>query len=512
MLTGTAGVRVRGRDPSTVHAAGELRGTKTAEREPKTGTERPKMTADSNSTRSRSGARRKKDGPSQLVDLFLHVAEHLGFTTDRDIADLAGVSVENVANWRSGAVQQFKPAKLEAIKARLGSHIDTLNQEIGAVDEVLSTDLHPLEIEQGSSPADLQRQFRDRVVYDYLGHRFLYYEPMGALAWENLIKHGYDQDRWLSGVTRCAQQWLETTKDSHGWCKGPIAHALGFSRKIPPRGLDVISLGPGEGEKEHVLLEQILRAAQGLSQRLGWLAFAPVDVSIPLLLTAARGARQIMARAKAEGEERTRPIVKPFCADFEEGKLTFIDRLPTSIHAPSDGVRLLLLLGNVFGNLRDEETFVRTKLRRALRPGDLVWIEAGLRIDPIEKDPLFRMTLPDVEESAAEANRRLLLEGPYRRWAVATGRKPAQIGLRIWIREDDDSSRVPGSVNFCHDLQLHEERRVCTMLYSRRYDLEQLTAWFERLDFEVLRIQRVEDSKGQARVAHLLLRANATQP
>jgi hypothetical protein len=44
------------------------------------------------------------------------------------------------------------------------------------------------------------------------------------------------------------------------------------------------------------------------------------------------------------------------------------------------------------------------------------------------------------------------------------------------------------------------------MLYSRRYRLEDLTTWFERMRFEVLRIARVDDSKKRPRVCHLLLR------
>jgi hypothetical protein len=109
-------------------------------------------------------------------------------------------------------------------------------------------------------------------------------------------------------------------------------------------------------------------------------------------------------------------------------------------------------------------------------------------------------------DTAAEANRRLLLEGPYRRWEAATGRPPASLEVKVWLRQDDDSCRIPDSVNFCHDLVIKDERRVCTMLYSRRYAVPALGAWFERLGFEVLRIQRAEDSRGKARVAHVLLR------
>src|SRR5688572_12209784 len=158
--------------------------------------------------------KRKKEGPSQLMELFLHLAELLGYTSDKDVAELAGVSPENVANWRSGAVQEFKPQKLKGIKANIAAQIEAMSEQAGAVKQ--GTQLSPIEIEEGSSPSELQRQFRDRVAYDYLGHRFLYYEPMGALAWEKLIGRGYEQASWLTGVESCADGWLDLTRDENG--------------------------------------------------------------------------------------------------------------------------------------------------------------------------------------------------------------------------------------------------------------------------------------------------------
>ena len=43
-------------------------------------------------------------------------------------------------------------------------------------------------------------------------------------------------------------------------------------------------------------------------------------------------------------------------------------------------------------------------------------------------------------------------------------------------------------------------------LYSRRYDLDQLTAWLEARGYAVERIEKVADSRRVDRVAHLLLR------
>jgi hypothetical protein len=43
------------------------------------------------------------------------------------------------------------------------------------------------------------------------------------------------------------------------------------------------------------------------------------------------------------------------------------------------------------------------------------------------------------------------------------------------------------------------------MLYSRRYDLDQLCRWFEGLDFDVVEASTVEAGKGKPTVANLLL-------
>jgi hypothetical protein len=455
-------------------------------------------------------APRKKDmpkkppAPTQLMELFLTVAGELGFVADRDVGALADVGPENVANWRSGAVREFKTQKFRAVVDNLASHLRALRIQAGQIDPTADGGgLHPMEIEEGSSPVDLQRQFRDRVGYDYLGHRFLYFDPQGALAWENLISSGYGQDRWLTGVDECVEAWFSVAREPSGQVRGPIARALGLGRRDRPRGVDVVSLGAGDGSKEVRVLRGLLAAEKEARQRTAWITFAPVDVSIALLMTAGKSARRELL---AEADESVSHSVLPFCADFEEGPLGFARRLRTALPAATDGLRLIAILGNVFGNLRDEERFVQQKLTRLVRPGDFLWLEVALRLDHVESDPLYAMTRQDHEETAAEANRRLLIEGPYRRWAAATGRGSPNLDSRVWVREDDDSARIPGSFNFCHDLIIKDERRVCTMLYSRRYDLEQLSGWWEGQGYAVEGIHRVKDARGRHLIAHLLLR------
>jgi len=412
---------------------------------------------------------KKGAGPkSQLVDLLLHTAAALGVESDRELAALAGVSIDNIDNWKSGATQELKVQTLAAIKDGLAQRILELREQARAVGESHDGGLLALEIEEGSSPVALQRQFHDRVTWDYLGHRFLYFDSQGALAWENLMRAGYDQGCWLKGVDACAQQLIDD---------GVIDKR---------QGLDLISLGPGEAAKEALIAARI--AALGLP----WFAVALVDVSIPLLVSATKACRKRAVQ------------VLPFCADFEEGPLSFARRLPTAHH---NGVRIVAMLGNVFGNVRDEEVLIRERLSSLIRPGDLLWLEVALRLERVEDDPLFRMTLPARGElTAPEANRRLLLEGPYRRWDAARGRRPSDLHTRVWVRENDETSRVPGSLNFCHDLVFEEQRRACTMLYSRRYDVSGLSRWLEGLGYAVQATVPVPDSQKRERVVHLVAR------
>lgn len=437
---------------------------------------------------------------SQVVDLTLHVAELLGLRSDREIADFASVTPENVANWREGTVKEFKTQTLSALKTGMTARLCALQERLRLVNAGVERGFIPLEMEEGSGPDGLQRQFADRISYDYLGHRFLYFDSLGSLAWENLIKSGYEQSCWLTGVETCLHKWMAVSV-ADGAPEGPIVRALHLGRRAPPIGLDIVSFGPGEGSKEQILTQHLVELERQSQRSLPWVAVALIDVSIPLLVRAAKGVWGVLHGSSSSATQ----FVMPFCADFEEGRLGFRERLPTA-RSDISGLRLVLMLGNVFGNLRDEDAFVRERLQSITRAGDLVWLEVGLRLDKVEQDPLFRMTLTDQEESAAEVNRRLLLEGPYRRWLATLGRRPGELETRVRVRQDDDSCRIPGSYNFCHDLVIKEERRMCTMLYSRRYDLDALAAWFAERGFCLEGTQRVEDSAGSQRVGHLLLR------
>ena len=422
---------------------------------------------------------------SQVLDLLLHVLGTLGISGDQEIAELVGVSREQVKNWKKGLGENLKLVTLDAAKRALAAHLRAIMDHAFFADP--SVHMVRLEVEEGAGPSDLLRQFGEKYHHDsYIGHRFLYYDPHCALAWENLIKRGYGQEEWLIGVERFTEKWLPQVRDG--------------------QGIDVISLGPGEGEKECRILRRLAQREQE-RRPFAWFTYMPVDLSMPLLLKAAK-------RALAEPSLWTsRPaamrMLMPICADFEYGKLDFVSRLPSVQR--TDGLRLILVLGNIFGNVRDEETFIRRTLLPLTRPNDLVWIEVARKLDPIESDPVFPMTIPKSERSAEESTRTALLEMPYRVWEVSQGRLPRDVQLRVKLETyagGDDSCKIQGSVNFCHDLVIQEEnmQRIRTMLFTRRYTDEALVGIFERLGFVVEEIAHVKDSKNRPLIAHYLVR------
>ena len=84
------------------------------------------MVVERAAARSPATMRKKTPGPSQLMELFLAVAGELGFASDRDVGALADVGPENVANWRSGAVREFKNQKFRAAVDNLMSQLRAL--------------------------------------------------------------------------------------------------------------------------------------------------------------------------------------------------------------------------------------------------------------------------------------------------------------------------------------------------------------------------------------------------
>jgi hypothetical protein len=420
-----------------------------------------------------------------VFDLIFGLLELHGFSTNEAQASIFGVTPTTISNWKTGKVKALNRGKLEEVIAR----IHFLSKRRG-VDLVGEPSLCPIVIEEGAGPEDLERQLREKWDSVYLGHKFLYYHPAGAMAWTKLLETGYGNALLIKGFAAALSSALEHESQSG---PGKLASALRW-HEGKSCGVDLISLGPGDGDKEARAIEQLI-AHSGLEHRLiDWLTYTPVDVSIPLLRLASEKARNLI-RDRVTPERWPHFLVRPSCSDFEDGNTGFAHHLSEN----AEDRRLVLFLGGTFGNLKSETAFVEKTLNRMMRIGDVLWLEVGVRQGNIEDDSLHALAKGGFGDTQ-ETVRRALVEGPHRRFRASVG-SPSDITMRIIPRDGGVTCEVPRSYNFVHDVDINQSGQRCSVLYSRRYDIAALRQWLAGFGYETLYEHAVKD-----RTAHLLLR------
>jgi hypothetical protein len=422
---------------------------------------------------------------SQVFDLIFGLLELHGFHTNEAQASIFGVTPTTIHNWKTGKVKALNRGKLDEVIAKLYF----LSKRRG-VDLVGEPSLCPVVIEEGAGPEDLERQLHEKWDSVYLGHKFLYYHPAGAMAWIKLLETGYGNALLSKGLVAALSAALDP---KHTTPVPPLRWTEGRSC-----GIDLISLGPGDGAKEARAIELLIRHAGANHRLIDWLTYTPVDVSIPLLRLASENARTLI-RDRVEAERWPHFLVRPSCSDFEDGNIGFSSHLSET----DEDRRLVLFLGGTFGNLKSETAFVERTLGRLLRPGDLAWLEVGVRQPNIEDDSLFAVAsgLGDTQETV----RRALVEGPHRRFRASVG-SPLDSNMRIIPRDGGVTCEVPRSYNFVHDVDINQSGQRCSVLYSRRYDVAALRQWLAGFGYECVFQYAVKDGRERERTAHLLVR------
>lgn len=432
---------------------------------------------------------------SQVFDLIIGLLELHGFQSSEAQAAIFGVTATTIQNWKSGRVQTLNSGRLEEVRAQL--HF--LSKRRG-VDLVGEPSLCPIVIEEGAGPEDLEQELSDRWRSVYLGHKFLYYHPAGAIDWINLLETGYGNTQLIRGFVSALKEALggDGSAAAKASNRGKLAAALHWDQS-KSCGVDLISLGPGDGAKEARAIELLIDHAGPKKHLINWLTYTPVDVSIPLLRMASANARNLI-REKVEDERWPHFLVRPSCSDFEDGNIGFTNHLS---EAGGDR-RLVLFLGGTFGNLRSEAAFLERAASRILRQGDMMWLEVGVRQARIEDDPLFANDLGGAQETV----RRSLVEGPHRRFRASVG-APLDSKMQIIPRDGGQTCEVPQSYNFHHDVNIDARGRCCSVLYSRRYDVAALRNWLKGFGYRTLFEHIVKDNDGRDRTAHILIRRDS---
>lgn len=413
---------------------------------------------------------------SQFAALLDGVLEALGVRNpEQQAAFLKLAARQNVENLTAGRSQSVHPDAFSKILQAVTAGIRTRQFE----PIIAPSSPHiALVLDKGCSPLRVQSKLRDAIKGRAIPQRHLYDCAEAAHLWQEWIRHDPQRAAMVNGVRECATAWSSR------------AGLLGDAGS----DLHVLSLGSGTGEKEIVALEALHRSGSPKPVRL-----LLVDSSAALLAESAREVTKAL-----QGVATT-----ALCADFESGHLQFARNhwLRQPEGAPA-AVRLVMMLGNVFGNLIDEQTFVSRLITKLLRPGDLLWIEVGTAAADPKEDPA-EARLRDYPVKALDATRglnRLMLLPFLRSRRLDPAGDTAEVELQLHA---DGPSSIPGSYTFRYSLQVERKTKYCVdVLYARRYAEAGLERWFEDLGFTKLASHSVAfpGAKMVAGVTHLLLR------
>jgi hypothetical protein len=147
---------------------------------------------------------------------------------------------------------------------------------------------------------------------------------------------------------------------------GRIADAI-ISSLPGEKDLDLISLGSGDGEKDHLLLNELVKTKASLT-------YYPLDISDTLLVECIRN---VQTQALDYKGLKTKAII----GDFIDLKLL------RSVYEDRSSPNLFSLLGNTFGNT--DEARIMTALRDSMYPGDFVLIEINCDLEEVDKAESF---------------------------------------------------------------------------------------------------------------------------
>lgn len=306
----------------------------------------------------------------------------------------------------------------------------------------------------------IRGDFRDFIVDASLNVNLL--ENQLHLDWLNSMKKGEKvKEELLYWDRQTAQKWLEyeefTLQSSYS-----LIRAIGDEIKKLVRGsFDFISLGPGSGQKDVVLLQ-----SSTSSQNSYW--YYPIDISSYLLYEALR---------KVTGEfDDSNLKVKGILANFDTlGKLKFVYRY-------TNHPNIFSLLGSTLGNY-EESDFIR-RIANAMVKDDLFILE----VNNIES------LLVDNPEKYQNKNYQGFILEPLR----SLGIDPKSSNLKF---EDSNSmpSSIPGSKRKFANYYFDQEEKdkldwgvsKLMITYSTHYDMEKVIQFVE--SYGLRNVSKIKD-------------------
>jgi hypothetical protein len=169
-----------------------------------------------------------------------------------------------------------------------------------------------------------------------------------------------------------AEFWIKMSSDPrYKFQNNSLALVRTFSQTFAQNisaPFDFISLGSGDGEKDRILLEAVIKRTEES------IFYYPIDISDKLLVECVRN---VFKGSLASSNIRTRAILGDFC-DLDVLRAVYEDR---PIH------NVFSILGNSLGNT--DEAKILNALKDAMYPGDYLLLEVNCSIEEISKGTAF---------------------------------------------------------------------------------------------------------------------------
>jgi len=427
-----------------------------------------------------SEGRGAENAASQFATLLTTVLDELGFRGPTAQAKALGlVNRQTIFSLERGDSLSLSE---DHFATALGSVTQLLRARQGRQRPEWSSSLTPILVDRRCGPLDVQHSLVKGMNSGFLPQRHLYDSAEAARLWKDATRSEWERNSMVAGFQSCAKDWLSS----------------GLIPLNASQPLDLIALGSGAGLKEQALLRSIDRIQTADGQRL-----ILVDSSLPLLTDAAQAIR----------EEFPRTDLTALCTDFEHGR---VQLTRTPVHGAGDAprrTRLVMMFGNIFGNLADEGSFLQHQLPDLLQKGDLLWIEVATATDSVEADPSkTRADRYPVDIGSTSEGRDRLLVLPYlRQRRLEPLRDETGVGLHL---DASGPASIPDSYNWRYRLRLSRgsKERFVDVLYSRRYREESLTEWLAERGLIRVASQYVPISRSDVLtgITHLLLRYQPT--
>lgn len=226
--------------------------------------------------------------------------------------------------------------------------------------------------------------------------------------------------------------------------------------------VDLISLGPGDGELETRFAQALVSAQQA---DIPDLRFYLLDISQPLLSKAHR-------RAKDKLDAKRGVTVVGMWGNFH-----YLPLYEQLFYSPAKRRRVFTLLGYTMSNLDDERRFFVDSLKAAA-PGDVALIDFQVIFAPADQPELIRQKDPALKSAPPEEWVRWL-SGPFRRYT------PHYRDVRIGFELELDCP-VPGSyaLDAAVTVMAPDGPRQFTFARVRRYDPELLAQTLYKIGWQ----------------------------